>query len=120
MSELSPRHRVVRRPSWAALIEGLVVLTFFTAVAVVATWPLARHPLGGFYGFGNDNLGTMWVYGWLHAAYFGPSSTSFSPELQAPFGWQIPEQAARVRTTCWTGRSTRRGAIHRPTSSRGC
>ena len=34
MSELSPRHRVVRRPSWAALIEGLVVLTFFTAVAI--------------------------------------------------------------------------------------
>jgi hypothetical protein len=93
MSELSPRYRVVRRPSRAALIEGLVVLIFFTAVAVVATWPLARHPLGGFYGFGNDNLGTMWVYGWLHAAYFGPPSTSFSPELQAPFGWQIPEQA---------------------------
>ena len=69
------------------------MLAFFTAVAVFATWPLARHPLSGFYGFGNDNLGTMWVYGWLHAAYFGPSSASFSPELQAPFGWPIPEQA---------------------------
>ena len=93
MSEPSPCHPVARRPSRAALVEAVAVLAFFTAVAVFATWPLARHPLSGFYGFGNDNLGTMWVYGWLHAAYFGPSSASFSPELQAPFGWPIPEQA---------------------------
>jgi hypothetical protein len=77
----------------SALLEAVLVVAFFTAVAAYATWPVAVHPLGGFYGFGNDNLGGIWAYGWLHDAYFGPQSTSFTHDLQAPFGWEIPQQA---------------------------
>ena len=62
-------------------------------VAIVATWPLALHPTGGFYGFGNDNLGGRSIYGWVHAAAWGDGKPSFNPELQFPFGYPIPEQA---------------------------
>lgn len=73
--------------------EALVVVAGYLAVAVVATWPLARHPLGGLYGFGNDNLGGVWILGWLHDAYLGAGSPGTSPELQAPFGYALPDQA---------------------------
>ena len=89
MRARSLRHRAFS----SALVEALVVLVFYTAVAVFATWPLARHPLGGFYGFGNDNWGGIWVFGWIHDAYLGPQSAGFSPELEAPFGYGIPEHA---------------------------
>ncbi len=74
----------------ATVVEALTVLVGYLAVAVYATWPLARDPVGGFYGFGNDNLGGVWVYDALHDGYTGPASTSRSPELQAPFGYEIP------------------------------
>ena len=61
------------------LLEVLGVGVFFTAVAVFATWPLAIHPLGGFYGFGNDNWGGIPYFGWLHDAYLGPAEASFDP-----------------------------------------
>lgn len=77
------------RRSWRE--AGLVVLGYFL-VAVYATWPLAIRPLDGFYGFGNDNWGGIWFLGWLNRAYFGPESASFTPELQAPFGFEIPAQ----------------------------
>jgi hypothetical protein len=79
----------------AALFEALAVTLFFTAVAVFATWPLARHPLGGFYGFGNDNWGGIPYFGWLHDATLGPGDPSFDPELQAPFGLDIPDHAVQ-------------------------
>jgi hypothetical protein len=69
------------------------VVGAFTGVAVFATWPLAIHPLGGFYGFGNDNWGGMPYLDWLHRTFFGPGSSSFDPELQAPFGLDIPQHA---------------------------
>jgi hypothetical protein len=67
-----------------------VVVLAYVAVAVFATWPLALHPLGGFYGFGNDNWGGIPYLGWLHDAYLGPGSASLDPELQAPYGLEIP------------------------------
>ena len=76
-----------------AVVEATAVVAAYTAVAVFATWPTAKHPLGGFYGFGNDNWGGIWVYGWLHDAYWGPASISFSRELQAPFGYSVPAEA---------------------------
>ncbi|HWH13663.1 MAG TPA: hypothetical protein VNT51_02890, partial [Miltoncostaeaceae bacterium] len=72
--------------------EVLLVVVGYLLVAVHATWPLARHPFSGFYGFGNDNLGGVWVYGALHDAYWGPGSTARSPDLQAPFGYPMPDQ----------------------------
>jgi len=74
-------------------VEGFAVVAFFTLVAVFATWPLAISPLGGFYGFGNDNWGGIPYFGWLHDAYLGPDDPSFDPEFQAPFGLEIPEHA---------------------------
>lgn len=76
-----------------AVVEALCVVAGYLAVAVYATWPLAKNPLGGFYGFGNDNLGGIWVYGAIHDAYLGGGSATRSAELQAPFGYQIPDQA---------------------------
>jgi hypothetical protein len=87
------RFRAVWLSFRPALLEGAGVILFFTAVAVFATWPLAIHPLGGFYGFGNDNWGGIPYFGWLHDAYLGPADASFDPELQAPFGLEIPEHA---------------------------
>ena len=75
------------------LFEALAVVVGYTAVAAFATWPLARDPLGGFYGFGNDNWGGTWIYGWIHDGYLGPGDPWFSPELQAPFGYPLPQQA---------------------------
>lgn len=69
------------------------MLAAYMAVAVFATWPLAIHPLDGFYGFGNDNWGGIPLYGWLHDAYLGPGDPSFDPDLQAPFGLDLPEHA---------------------------
>jgi hypothetical protein len=86
--ESARRHRLV-----PLLLEAALAVLFYGAVAVFATWPTAKDPLGGFYGFGNDNWGGIWVYGWLHDAYWGPASASFSPELQAPFGYSVPDQA---------------------------
>jgi Bacterial membrane protein YfhO len=77
----------------AAFLEALLVVAAFTGVAIFATWPLAIHPLGGFYGFGNDNWGGIPYLGWLHDAYLGPGDPSFDPQLQAPFGLEIPEHA---------------------------
>lgn len=74
----------------ARVLEAAGVTLFFTAVAAFATWPLAIHPLGGFYGFGNDNWGGIPYLGWLHDAYLGPGDPSLDPELQAPFGLEIP------------------------------
>jgi hypothetical protein len=78
-------------PLRARLFEASSVGLFFTAVAAFATWPLAIHPLGGFYGFGNDNWGGIPYLGWLHDAYLGPGDPSLDPELQAPFGLEVPE-----------------------------
>jgi hypothetical protein len=75
------------------VFEGVLVVAFFTAVAVFATWPLAVHPLGGFYGFGNDNWGGITYQGWLHDAYLGSGSAAVDPELQAPFGLTLPGYA---------------------------
>jgi len=74
------------------VVEALLVVAGYLLVAVYATWPLARHPFSGFYGFGNDNWGGSWVYGALHDAYLGDGSTRMSPELQAPFGYALPDQ----------------------------
>lgn len=65
----------------------------FTGVAIFATWPLAIHPLGGFYGFGNDNWGGMPFIAWLHHAYLYGGNASVDPQLQAPFGLAIPQYA---------------------------
>jgi hypothetical protein len=83
------------RPQRTAVLEAVGVLIAFTAVAVFATWPLAIHPLGGFYGFGNDNWGGMPYLDWLHRAYLGSGSASLDPMLQAPFGLEIPEHAVQ-------------------------
>lgn len=69
------------------------VTLFFVGVAVYATWPLAKDPLSGFYGFGNDNWGGIWIARWLHKALWGPGSLGFSPELQAPMGLRLPDHA---------------------------
>lgn len=73
-------------------VEALVVAAAYTGVAVWATWPLARQPLGGFYGFGNDNWGGIWIYDWLHEAYRVGKSPHFSRVLGTPFGFRIPDQ----------------------------
>jgi hypothetical protein len=72
------------------LFEAFGVVLAYTWVAVFATWPLARDPLGGFYGFGNDNWGGIPYLGWLHDAYLGSESASTIDELQAPFGLTFP------------------------------
>ena len=82
-----------RRELRLGLAEAILVVLFYVAVAVLATWPTAKDPLGGFYGFANDNWGGIWIYGWMHDAYWGPASVSFSPELQAPFGYRVPDEA---------------------------
>jgi hypothetical protein len=85
---------MIRRRAFSPVVwEALAVLALYTGVAVFATWPLARHPLGGFYGFGNDNWGGIWVFGWIHDAYLGPERASVSPDLETPFGYQIAEHA---------------------------
>jgi hypothetical protein len=80
-------------PYRAAVFEALAVLVAFTGVAMFATWPLVVHPLGGFYGFGNDNWGGMPYFDWLHHAYLGSGKASVDPHLQAPFGLDIPQLA---------------------------
>ena len=82
-----------RRLPLASILEGAAVVAFFSLVAVFATWPLAIRPLGGFYGFGNDNWGGIPYFGWLHDAYLGPGDPSFDPQFQVPFGLGIPEHA---------------------------
>jgi len=81
----------VRRPT--RLCESVFVVAGFSAVAVIATWPLVLHPTGGFYGFGNDNLGGTSIFAWVHDATWGAGSQSFNPNMQYPFGWKIPNQA---------------------------
>lgn len=88
----APLPRLARRPSRATVVEALLVVAGYLAVAVHATWPLAKNPLGGFYGFGNDNLGGIWTYGAYHDGVWGPASTDRSTELQAPFGYALPDQ----------------------------
>jgi hypothetical protein len=73
--------------------EAALVLAFYTVVAIVATWPLTIKPFSGFYGFGNDNLGGASIYGWVHKAAFGSGSVTFNPNLQAPFGYDVPVHA---------------------------
>src|SRR5262249_6205002 len=92
----SPRASLLRPPSsrhQAFAVEALLVVAAFVGVAVFATWPLTIHPLGGFYGFGNDNWGGMPYLAWLHHAYLGSGTPSFDPQLQAPFGFEIPLHA---------------------------
>jgi hypothetical protein len=79
----------------ARLLEIAAVVLGYTAVAIFATWPLARYPLGGFYGFGNDNWGGLAYLGWLHDAYLGPASAAFIPEFQAPFGLATPQHGVQ-------------------------
>jgi len=87
-----PLRDLRRTPRRAILVEAVLVVLGYLVVAVYATWPLARRPLGGFYGFGNDNWGGIWVYDELNEAYFGDGSTERSQELQAPFGYAMPDQ----------------------------
>jgi hypothetical protein len=86
-----------KRARWSRLcpvaVEAALVSLAYAAVAVFATWPLARHPLGGFYGFGNDNWGGIPLFGWIHDAYLGPGDPALDPELQAPFGLEVPVHA---------------------------
>src|SRR5215207_1308542 len=92
-----PRHNSRHTAAWHRLspfaLESLGVVAFYGLVAVFATWPLVIHPLGGFYGFGNDNWGGIPYLGWLHDTYLGPGDPSLDPEFQAPFGLGIPEHA---------------------------
>jgi hypothetical protein len=77
----------------ARLTEVAAVVLAYSGVAIWATWPMAREPVGGFYGFGNDNLGGVWIYDWLHKAYLGAAAAGFAPVVQAPFGFSIPDSA---------------------------
>jgi hypothetical protein len=79
-------------PTKTIAVEALVVVTGYFALAVLATWPLARYPLSGFYGFPNDNFGGIWLNDFLHGAYHGPAAANVAPDLQAPFGLAISDQ----------------------------
>ena len=76
-------------------VEAVLVVVGYTAAAIVATWPLARHPLSGIYGFPNDNYGGIWLYGFLHDAYHGAGNADFASALQAPFGMEISQQGVQ-------------------------
>lgn len=87
------RGAAARPREYSVLVEALLVFGGFLVVAVVATWPLVLHPTGGFYGFGNDNLGGTSIFAWVYDATWGDGSPSLNPNLQYPFGWDIPNQA---------------------------
>lgn len=74
------------------VLEAGAVFVGYLLAAVLATWPLARDPLSGFYGFPNDNYGGIWLTGFLHDAYHGPASAGLAPNIQAPFGLEIGQQ----------------------------
>lgn len=71
------------------MVEWGLVSLLYLALAVLLTWPIAIRMGSSIYGFGNDNWGGIWVYHWLHEAFWGPGKASFSPELQAPFGLAV-------------------------------
>ncbi len=79
----------------ARLREAAIVSAFFVVVAVFATWPMAREPLGGFPGFGNDTLGGIPSFGWIHDATLGEGDPALDTELQYPYGRRIPNEAVQ-------------------------
>jgi hypothetical protein len=76
----------------AVVREWLAVTALFLSLGCVLTWPLVTRMSSGFYGFGNDNWGGIWFGHWIHEAFWGPQKTSFSREIQFPFGFQFDDR----------------------------
>lgn len=76
----------------ALLREWLPVTALYSLLGAILTWPLVVRMSSGIYGFGNDNWGGIWFGHWIHEAFWGPAKTSFSKEIQFPFGFEFDDR----------------------------
>ncbi len=76
----------------ALVREWLPLTALYTLLGVFLTWPMPARMQSGMFGFGNDNFGGMLFVEYIHRAFWGPESRTFTPELQVPFGLEIDER----------------------------
>jgi hypothetical protein len=75
-----------RSPRWHYLWAGL----FYTAMAVVFTWPLVLHMGSQYVGYTGDNIYFVWLIEWVRKAIFQLHvSPVFVPFLNYPEGWNL-------------------------------
>jgi hypothetical protein len=86
-----PRRRRLS-PRRLAVVEWSLVTLGSFLLGSLLTWPLVSRMSSGMYGFGNDNLGGVWVTEWLRQVATGPEETGFTRELQYPYGMKIDER----------------------------
>lgn len=74
------------------LSEWSLVIAGYTALAVLLTWPMALHPTGGVYGFGNDQFGGLWNAHWINHVYWSGGNEHLSRSLGYPDGFPFDER----------------------------
>jgi hypothetical protein len=80
----------VRKPA-GTVVESVIVLVGFSALAVWLTWPLATDLNGSVYGYPGDSTGTIALL-WSFAEKTGYHvlGTTHMSLTGAPFGWEFP------------------------------
>jgi uncharacterized protein (TIGR03382 family) len=80
----------VRKPA-GTVVEAVIVLVGFSALAVWLTWPLATDLDGSIYGLPGDSTGTIALL-WSFAEKTGYHllGTTHMSLTGAPFGWEFP------------------------------
>jgi hypothetical protein len=71
-----------------ALLEAAAVLVGYTAVAIVATWPMAKDLGGRIYGYPGDSTGSIaFIWSSAHGTGYHLLGSTHVSLTGAPFGW---------------------------------
>lgn len=72
------------------ILRNLAVLSFFAALTVIFTYPLALHFSDSVLGGHGDNLYFAWLTNWYDHSFFGGGGHPFfSPLMNWPEGWNL-------------------------------
>lgn len=83
----SPWQRVT---GWVNRWSGVAALVYFTALSILATWPLARVMRAQLVGEVGDNIYFVWMIGWMQKALFQLRANPFDVWfLNYPAGWNM-------------------------------
>ena len=91
----APAQPTPARRSIFERFEWLLVFLGFSVLGLAITWPLGIHMTSGLWGVANDNLGGAWAIEWYHKAFWGSETTTFTDQLQAPFGLELDQRYAQ-------------------------
>src|SRR5579859_1744552 len=81
--------RALGQPQWGRLLEWGGLTAILTALAVVATWPLATHLADSVLGWPGDNFAFLYKIWWVRMALSTGANLFNDPHVFYPFGFNF-------------------------------